>query len=333
MLSLDILFEVWTIALLFFALRIIIVFIGAYFGSTFAGDPQLHRRVGWMAYVTQAGVALAFITAIGREYVPWGTEFATIFIAVIILNQIFGPPLFKWAINLVGESHLKAKTSQTIEPHNVIIFGYEDQSMSLARELIKHGWHVRLATFRRKEDLTEIEDVEFLYIRDFSLKSLERIRVKDYETIVMMLHDSENVALAEMIYEHAGAKEVIVRLTDQRFLPRFQELGVTIIDPRTAIVSLMDHFVRSPQATSLLLGMEPDKDTLDIEIADRDLHGVALRDLRLPPDVLILSVIRKGRMLISHGYTRLRQGDIITVVGSLESLKNLHLRFEELDEL
>ncbi len=53
------------------------------------------------------------------------------------------------------------------------------------------------------------------------------------------------------------------------------------------------------------------------------------RDLRLPSDTLILAVKRKGQMLISHGYTRLRRGDIVTVVGSMESLEDLSLRFEE----
>ena len=329
MLSIDILLEVWAIALLIFILRLIVLVIGAWSGSTLAGDPKLHRRIGWMSYITQAGVALAFITEISRAYVPWGIEFATIFIAVIVLNQLVGPPLFKLAINWVGESHLKAKFPGTIEPHNVIIFGMEHQSLSLARELIKHGWHVRIASFRRKEDLAEIRDVEILFIRDFSLKTLERIHIREFETIVLMLHDSENVALAEMLYEYVGTKEVIVRLTDRRFINRFQELGVLVVDPTTAIINLLDHFVRSPQATSLLLGMEPDKDTLDIEISDKELHGVALRDIRLPSDVLILSVQRKGRMLISHGYTRLRIGDIVTVVGSVESLENVRLRFEE----
>jgi len=33
-------------------------------------------------------------------------------------------------------------------------------------------------------------------------------------------------------------------------------------------------------------------------------------------------------MIISHGYTRLRLGDVVTMVGSVESLDNISLRFE-----
>ena len=122
---------------------------------------------------------------------------------------------------------------------------------------------------------------------------------------------------------------MIVRLTDRYYIDRFIALGVRIVDPSMAIVNLLDHFVRSPQATSLLLGMETGQDTRDLELLDKDLHGIALRNLRLPSDIIILSIKRGGQMIISHGYTRLRLGDIITFVGSNESLEHLSSKFNK----
>lgn len=40
----------------------------------------------------------------------------------------------------------------------------------------------------------------------------------------------------------------------------------------------------------------------------------------LPADILVLLIKRKGQLLVSHGYTRMRLGDTITLVG-LEKLK------------
>jgi Trk K+ transport system NAD-binding subunit len=107
----------------------------------------------------------------------------------------------------------------------------------------------------------------------------------------------------------------------------FLDLKAKIIDPSTAMVSLLDHFVRSPQATSLLLGMDENQDTRDIEILNTNLHGIYLRDLRLPADVIILSVIRGGQTIISHGYTRLRIHDTVTVVGLNKSLDEVEFKF------
>ena len=102
-----------------------------------------------------------------------------------------------------------------------------------------------------------------------------------------------------------------------------------MVDPSTAIVSLMDHFVRSPQATSLLLGMQKGQDTIDLEVLKPNLHGLSLRDIRFPADIIILSIRRKGQMIISHGYTRLRRGDWVTMVGSDQSLEKMTLLFDK----
>ena len=52
------------------------------------------------------------------------------------------------------------------------------------------------------------------------------------------------------------------------------------------------------------------------------------RELRLPSDILVLSIKRKGQHMVSHGYTRLRLGDMITLVGSEKHLEELKFKFE-----
>ena len=78
----------------------------------------------------------------------------------------------------------------------------------------------------------------------------------------------------------------------------------------------------------MILGTDPDQDMIDIELCDPDLDGIPIRDLRLPLDTLILSVHRDGHTIVSHGYTRLRLHDKVTVVGSLKSLEEVMLKFE-----
>ena len=78
---------------------------------------------------------------------------------------------------------------------------------------------------------------------------------------------------------------------------------------------------------AMVLDAESDQDIVDLEIESRDLDGVPLRDVHLPLDTLVLSVHRDGANLISHGYTRLRNGDLVTVMGSRESLEAVALKF------
>ncbi|MDX2362374.1 MAG: cation:proton antiporter [Crocinitomicaceae bacterium] len=327
MMSLDVLAEIWGTALVLFGVRMVTMIIGAYVGSTLAGDDKLHKQIGWMPYITQAGVGLGLAIEVSNEYGAWGKEFATLVIAVIVLNQLVGPPLFKWALNLVKESHIKAD-AQHDGIRDAIIFGYEDSSLSLARQISNHGWEVKLATLNSDIDTTESKDVDIRFIDGINLESLELLEAAKSESIILMLSDDENYKLCELIYEHVGTQNVVVRLHKRSNFAKFHKLGVLIVEPTTAIVSLMDHFVRSPAATSLLLGMEKGQETIDIEVQDKTLHGVSLRDIRIPSDIIVLSVKRKDQNIISHGYTRIRLGDILTLVGPEESLENTRLIFE-----
>jgi len=330
MMSLDILAQTWRIALLFFAIRLIGMMAGSWIGSSMACDPKLFRKIGWMPYITQAGVSLALVMVVSKSFPEWGSELATIVIAVIVLNQIIGPPFFKWAIKRVGESHIQAKDHYE-HSHRVFIFGYENQSVALSNELVKQKWKVSIGTRKKAEEIDEILDVKMHFIKDLQQETLQGLNLSEYDTFVILRSDKASYRICNWIYENIGKRVVIVRLNERKNLKQFYELGALVIDPSTAFVNLLQHFVRSPLATSLLMGMEPDKDTLDVTVEDENLFGMALRNLRLPSDVLVLSVKRKGQLIISHGYTRLRKGDVVTLVGSLESLNKVSLQFESFE--
>ncbi len=327
--SIDVLLDSWMIALIFFFIRLITMIIGSYVGGKAGGDPFKLWKFGWMPYITQAGVGLGLVMVVAGEFTGWGSEFATVLISVIIINQIVGPPIFKWVLTWVGESHTKADTHAFDGTRDAVIFGLEDQATALARQLINHNWEVKIAT--RKSDISEYAEskLDIIQIKDFSLETMKSLKAEKAEAIITLNSDNENFEICEMAYEHLGTKDVVVKLNDRNNFDKFYELGVLIVEPSTAIVSLLDQLVRSPVAASLLLGTDENQDTVDIEITNKDIHGLALRELQLPCDVLILSLKRKGIVVLSHGYTRLRMGDIVTLVGSNESLEKVVLRFEK----
>ena len=271
------------------------------------------------------GVGLATIIAV--EYQGWGAEFATLMISVIVLTQIVGPPLFKWALHMTGEVHVKSDGSFEVE-RKVLIFGMENQSLALAKQLSNQNWTVEFVVTRSAADEEQHSGYTEHLMEGTGHLALRKFSAETADTIVCLLSDEENYAICETAYEHFGTRHMIVRLEDKSFYKNYLKIGVMVIDPATAMVSLMEHFVRSPIATSILLGMDESQDTIDIELRNSDFHGLTLRDLRLPSDVIILSVTRGDHPIISHGYTRLRLGDIVTMVGSNESLDKVRLNLQ-----
>ena len=120
---------------------------------------------------------------------------------------------------------------------------------------------------------------------------------------------------------------LIARLQDPTNLKEFRAKGTAVVDPGTATISLLSYLVRSPKAASLLTGQVEDTSVAEYVISNRALHGLYLRDLDLPSDLLVLAISRRGKMLLSHGYTRIKVGDRLSVIGSQESLREAEILF------
>ena len=329
-LSMQTLMSVFGIAVALFFLRLTSMYFGGVFGIIMAKDDKKFMHIAWMPYLTQAGVALGLATVISHEFPEWGAQFETIVIAMIVINQLVGPPLFKWTLNFAKESHLRAKTNLEQSSRDAVIFGVESQSLALATQLEKHNWKARIVCMDNY-DINDVKKHEIISLNteEPNIDDLKTLELEKVEAVILMLSDRKNLRIAELIYEHCGTKEIIVRLNKRENFEKFQKLGALIIEPTTAMVSLLDHFVRSPNATSLLLGMDDGQDSMDIEIKNMDIQGLRIRELRLPTDILILSIKRKGQLLMTHGYTRLRLGDVLTLVGSEQSLEAIKFKFDE----
>lgn len=329
-LALHVVLKVWHICALLFAIRLGALFVGSFVGGRTAGESSRRSAIYGLAFVTQAGIGLGLAKAVAITYPTWGPEFATLMIAIIVVNQLLGPPLFKWAIHLVGESHERGEHGDHAGPRRVVIFGLEGRSVALAAQLKRHGWLVKLAERRREpRDQLEELDIEIVHVREYDAVNLQALGLKDADAIVVMLSDEENLRVCQVAYEHFGTPQMVARVNQHRLLAEFKELGVVVVDPAMAIVSMLDHMVRSPLAASVMLGTEEGQDFIEVEVKDPALEGKLLRDLRLPLDTLVLSVSRDGHMLVSHGYTALHLGDHVTIIGSEDSLEQVAVMFEE----
>lgn len=335
-LKLDILAQVWPIALALAVIRVGVILVGSFGGGLLAGDSAKSNRYKWMVFVTQAGVALGLAKEVSVAFPGWGEAFATTIIAMVVINEIFGPILFKLAINRMGEAHTRAETAPFDGVRDVIILGLTPESVTLARQLKTHHWQVRLSDLNTEEmqrrlTLLDENSLDVRLLPDFSVESLQSLEGARADSFVLMLPDAQNLAVCEQIYEHFGTKTVVVHLRDRALRPAFQELGALIVEPETAVVSLLEQFVRAPTSTMMLLGMDPSQDIIDVALHNTQLDGITLRELRLPLDVLILSVQRDGQTLVSHGHTRLKLGDKITLFGAPDRLEEVVLRFENQD--
>ncbi|MBW2605187.1 MAG: hypothetical protein JRE28_12890 [Deltaproteobacteria bacterium] len=102
-LNLDALRKTWPLAVFLVMVRTIGIFGATWFAGILNNDPPQHRRIAWMAYITQAGIAIGLAQMARRQFPELGVYLTTLVLAVITINQIVGPITFKMALKMAGE--------------------------------------------------------------------------------------------------------------------------------------------------------------------------------------------------------------------------------------
>lgn len=102
-LNLDALRMTWPLAAFLFIIRTMGIFGSTWFAGILNRDPPQHRRIAWMAYITQAGVAIGLAQLAQRRFPELGDYLTTLVLAVITINQVVGPITFKIALKRAGE--------------------------------------------------------------------------------------------------------------------------------------------------------------------------------------------------------------------------------------
>ena len=133
-------------AILLVAFRILGIFIACRIASrlllssetsSFSGGGdntiEQQRKVAWMAHVTQAGVALGLARTCSVKFsATWGEQFASVATAMIALNLLIGPPLFRIALTRVGEASSTEDNNRGVTV--VIVDTKEDEERDEERE-------------------------------------------------------------------------------------------------------------------------------------------------------------------------------------------------------
>ncbi len=314
-LGLGVLARTWPVALALFFVRLLGFALGSAAGGGVAGEPGRLSLAAGLAFVTQAGVALGLAKEVADTFPDFGATFATLVVALVVLNQIVGPPLLKLALHLAGEVRGGGATRR-----RVAVFGDDDQAAALCRVFARDGWDARLFTPdpARARALAD----QGLNAAPLDLAGLGAVP----EAAVLLLTDEENLELCREL-RALGVPQVVARREGKRPLADYQAAGCRVVDPTTATVHLLAQMVESPGAAALLLGEERGHIVQDLVVLDPALDGVPLRELRLPADVLVLAIHRGDEAIVTHGYTQLRLGDRVTAMGSPESLAELERRF------
>ncbi|MGE0528954.1 MAG: cation:proton antiporter [Bdellovibrionales bacterium] len=107
----------WQLALVVFTGRAALTWTASRVGHILAKDTGVVRGYGFTPFVSQAGLSLGLAIIISERLPGLGHKLSALIIAVIAVNEIVGPALFKWGLHRAGEIGQRDLAPQEKESH------------------------------------------------------------------------------------------------------------------------------------------------------------------------------------------------------------------------
>ncbi len=201
----------------------------------------------------------------------------------------------------------------------------------LAQDLLSQGYQVKVVD-RRPDVVAKLRqeiDGEVICGDGCSPQILEQIGAAKADLVVAVLHaDEDNLVVCRMAKHHFHVRRVIARVNN----PRNQWLytkawGVDVAISQVHLTAkVIEEEIGLGELVTLLKLNRGEASLVELCLPETSpCRDKAIRDLNLPADTVIASVIRGGKLLVPRGDTRLESGDeilAISTVAAEQALKN-----------
>jgi trk system potassium uptake protein TrkA len=222
---------------------------------------------------------------------------------------------------------------------NIIIVGAGEVGLHMAEKLssqLRHDICVIEQSSSRSNELSERLDIRVLTANGTSVLVLEEANINECDLFMAVTSDQNTNLVAASLAKSLGAPKTIARvhgsMQREEWLFDFKKhfnIDYLFSSERLSAVELAK-YVRSPDA---LFVEELARGQIEIQqitvSASSDAVGKPLRELDLPPRLLIGMVKREGKTHIPHGDFAVERGDLITMLGGPNRIKKARSIFHK----
>ena len=287
-----------------FAIKLIssLVFRFAYsWRETLSSGMLLSARLSLIIAASAIGVRFGAISE--------STNAAIILIAA--LTATFAPLGFNTLMAASDEKKRKVK----------VIFGDGELALQVGKELSAHGDNVIFVE-------TNPESAERIREHGYEVKdgggdlpailaSVSDFRVDAF--IALSSRDDDNLEACRLMRAQ-GVGHILAFVVEPIHVPDFRNLGVQTLTPSLHRSSLLALMARNSAIFSLMTSTDDQRDMREFILSNSSLQGNRLMDLKIPANMLVLTIRRGDELIVPHGTTKLAAGDHLTVLGDIDSL-------------
>lgn len=220
----------------------------------------------------------------------------------------------------------------------IVVVGAGKVGYSLAQRLAQdqHDVYVIEKNGDRIKNLENNLDVNLVQGNGSSISLLQEIGIADMGMLIAVTDSDEVNMLACMLGKAAGIPKTIARVRDTEYENGMNavirdRLGIDLfINPEMVTAQEIYKVLKTPAALDVEDFASGAVRLVEFKIRN-NLHvtGIPLRKLELPPNVLIVGIMRGGEMIIPHGESTLEYLDNVFFLGAKESIDKVEVWLNE----
>ena len=202
----------------------------------------------------------------------------------------------------------------------------------LAGDLQTQGYQVRVVD-RRPEVVAKLRQEisgDVICGDGCSPEILEQIGAAKADLLVVLTHnDEDNLVVCRLAKHHFHVPRVIARVNNPLNEWLYTKAwGVDVAISQVHLTSkVIEEEIGMGELVTLLKLNRGEAALVEVRLPEGSpCPGKAIRDLSFPPDAVIVSVIRRGKLIIPRGDTVLEAGDEILAVSTVDAEKALKER-------
>jgi len=210
----------------------------------------------------------------------------------------------------------------------VIVVGAGKVGFYLAKTLLEHG-HTPLMIEMDPGHCRRAADELGIPVTCGDGSSADTLRAAGAEgadaIVTATGEDQTNLIACQTARRAFGVKRTLSRVNDPGNLEVMKKLGVDTPVSSTDILARTLEREVDASAIQSLISLNRGEATISQFLLppDSPLEGVAVKDLRLPAECVLISVTRGDRMIIPRGPTKLKGGDRVLVLVGAEATHQL----------
>ena len=209
--------------------------------------------------------------------------------------------------------------------HGIIVLGTDSLAELLGKRLLQDGEPVTFIG-RDGSRLEKLQEAGCKVVigppDDESI--LQQAGATNARALVALSNDPDVILRAcHQARERFQIPAVVARAESPEHVKGLQTLKVQVVQPALAMALALEGALHFPAALSMLTDRSDQFDLVDAPLHNPDLFDVPLRQIHLPGKALVLGVRRRGEgeVVVPHGDTILREGDVLMLCGNPKALE------------